>query len=496
MHDLVAVMDAAGFERATLVAHGLGDADGASWRPRRIPSVSTSLVLVNGYARFARADDYPAGTAPTTCTRHTSTRIESQWGTGVHARRSRAVGRRTGPESSEWWARVERFGATPRVARGAARAILALDVRGVLPLDRRSDARDPQPRQRLRPRRARPLPRRAHPSARATSSVTAPTTGPCRTRISSARSRSSSPARARRSHDADRVARRGALRRRRRVDRVRRASSATARGALAQERFEQIVHTALAAFDGSLESTAGDGSSRPSTARRARSAARRRIRDEARNGSLDVRSGVHVGEIIRRPDGVSGLAVHIGARVSALGRAGRGARHADRARPRRRVGPRVRGARRARAQGRPVHVGALRGRLAFAHVAAAAHRARLGRGRLSPRRDQARRRPRQLEPRSPGGGRALGDRPRRGAPDVLRRVRRGASRRSWPPLRPREGAEPRRARRVRLPRRDQRRSSRSSRSFAWPTSSRSTSIPPSGRSPRSRSCSRSTARGR
>jgi class 3 adenylate cyclase len=37
---------------------------------------------------------------------------------------------------------------------------------------------------------------------------------------------------------------------------------------------------------------------------------------------LDVRSGLHAGEVVRREHGISGIAVHIGARVSALAQPG------------------------------------------------------------------------------------------------------------------------------------------------------------------------------
>jgi class 3 adenylate cyclase len=42
------------------------------------------------------------------------------------------------------------------------------------------------------------------------------------------------------------------------------------------------------------------------------------VRDELRRSGLDVRSGLHAGEVTRRADKAAGIAVHIGARVSAL----------------------------------------------------------------------------------------------------------------------------------------------------------------------------------
>jgi pimeloyl-ACP methyl ester carboxylesterase len=131
MGDLEAVMDAAGSTRAALLAHGHGAqmaVVAAATHPERVDS----LVLLNGYARFARADDYPAG-LPERMHEPYLDAIEAQWGTGLHAAGlGPSVVHR--PGVVEWWARVERYGATPRVARAQLETILALDVRNVLPL--------------------------------------------------------------------------------------------------------------------------------------------------------------------------------------------------------------------------------------------------------------------------------------------------------------------------------------------------------------------------
>ena len=46
------------------------------------------------------------------------------------------------------------------------------------------------------------------------------------------------------------------------------------------------------------------------------------IRDDVRELGLEIRAGIHVGEIEVLPDDIAGLAVHLGARVSALAGAG------------------------------------------------------------------------------------------------------------------------------------------------------------------------------
>lgn len=58
--DLISVLDAAGSERAALMAVGgsaLTALLAAATRPDRV----SSLVLIQGYARMSRAQDYPAG---------------------------------------------------------------------------------------------------------------------------------------------------------------------------------------------------------------------------------------------------------------------------------------------------------------------------------------------------------------------------------------------------------------------------------------------------
>ncbi|MGH3066344.1 MAG: adenylate/guanylate cyclase domain-containing protein [Gaiellaceae bacterium] len=317
MHDLVSVMDAAGFERASLVAHGLGTQVAlmtAATHPDRVES----LVVVNGYARFARADDYPAG-LPDHLHEPYLDALERQWGTGVHAHGlGPSVVHR--PGVVEWWARVERFGATPRVARAQLETILALDARGVLPLvevptlvvhiRENTFVRVGHGRylaEHIRGARYIERDSADHwpvPDSDLVSTVEEFITG------------SSSGA-----GDWDRVLATVLF-----VDVVGSTAFAAELGdrtwTVALERFEHVARTALAAFGGMLEDTAGDGIlatfDGPTHAIRCA----RRIRDEARLSGLEVRCGLHAGEVTRRSGGVAGIAVHIGARVSALAEPG------------------------------------------------------------------------------------------------------------------------------------------------------------------------------
>ena len=133
MEDVRAVMDSAGSTEATLVAHGHG-AQMALMSAATHPDRVASLVLINGFARFSRADDYPAGIPPAAADTLLEGIVQT-WGTGVTAAYL-GPSIASDPGVQEWYGRVERFAATPGTALAKMRAILSLDVRKVLPLVR------------------------------------------------------------------------------------------------------------------------------------------------------------------------------------------------------------------------------------------------------------------------------------------------------------------------------------------------------------------------
>jgi class 3 adenylate cyclase len=131
VEDVAAVMDAAGSERASLVAHGHAAQMAllaAATQPERIES----LVLVNGFARFARADDYPAG-IPHEAGEALVEQVAGTWGQGTMAA---VLGPSVAgnPGMTEWYGRLERFTASPGTALAKMRTVMELDVRDVLPL--------------------------------------------------------------------------------------------------------------------------------------------------------------------------------------------------------------------------------------------------------------------------------------------------------------------------------------------------------------------------
>ena len=317
MDDLVAVMDAVGSREATIVAQGHAAqmaVMAAAVHPERV----TALVLVNGFARLARADDYPAGLPP-----HVQDlfceQIEAQWGHGTFAHLlGPSIADR--PGIVEWWGRVERLGATPIRARSRLESILELDVRHVLPLvdvptlvvHNRGD-------ELVRVGHGRYL-AETIPGARLVERDSAdhwPLPDPdflAAMEEFVTGSRSSAD-------DHDRFLATVLF-----IDVVGSTEYVSAHGdsrwRVVLDRFERTVEDALLLRGARLVDTAGDGilATFDGPARGIRCALH--IRDEVRRTGLEVRAGLHAGEIVRRADGVAGVAVHIGARVCALAAAG------------------------------------------------------------------------------------------------------------------------------------------------------------------------------
>jgi class 3 adenylate cyclase len=317
MLDLVAVMEAAGATRASIVAHGYGAMlalAAVATHPERVES----LVILNGYARFSRADDYPAG-VPERMHEAYLDAIERQWGTGVHSLGlGPSVAHR--PGVAEWWGRVERYGACPQVARAQLEAILELDLRDALPLvtvptlviHSRDNVFARVGHGRYLAEHIEGARLLERDSADHWPLPDPDLVGAIEEFVTGSRTSGS---------DTDRVLATVLF-----ADVVGSTEFAAEAGdhtwRAALERFEGVVESVLAAFDGRLESTAGDGilATLDGPARAIRCAAR--IREEMRRSGFDVRCGIHTGEVTRRAEGVAGLAVHIGARVSALAEPG------------------------------------------------------------------------------------------------------------------------------------------------------------------------------
>jgi pimeloyl-ACP methyl ester carboxylesterase len=130
--DMRAVLDAAGSERAVVLAEGDSGPAGllfTAMQPERV----SALILAATTARYLRADDYPIGVTPEAVD-ETVERIRAAWGTPALAARA-FPSRADDPEFLQWWAKVARASATPRSAAAQIRYMMeSLDAREALPL--------------------------------------------------------------------------------------------------------------------------------------------------------------------------------------------------------------------------------------------------------------------------------------------------------------------------------------------------------------------------
>lgn len=131
MLDIEAVMDAVGSEEAALIGISEGGTMAilyAATHPERV----RALVLVNAYARVIAADDYPIG-LPVEQLHQFIRHIEPEWGTGagLHAW-APSVG--SDPRVREAFARMQRLASSPGAAMELLGVIADMDVRPALPL--------------------------------------------------------------------------------------------------------------------------------------------------------------------------------------------------------------------------------------------------------------------------------------------------------------------------------------------------------------------------
>ena len=316
--DVIAVMGAVGSQRAALLGVGGGGGVGmvfAATFPERVHA----LVLLNSTARYTQAPDYPWGTSP-----EFEARIEKElefgWGRGVLLE---TVGPSVAgdPDFRSWWSRYQRLGSTPGTVRRTRHMLQELDVRDVLGsigvptliLHRRDNRlvdvahgrylSEHMPAARYVELEGDDYLWFVGDSDAILDEVEMFLTG------------------SRRAREADRVLATVLF-----TDVVGSTERAAALGDAAW-RDLRVVHDAvvraeLARHRGREIDTAGDGflASFDGPARAVRCACA--IRDGLRRVGLEVRAGLHTGEVELVGDGVAGIAVHIGARISALAEPG------------------------------------------------------------------------------------------------------------------------------------------------------------------------------
>jgi pimeloyl-ACP methyl ester carboxylesterase len=129
MEDVRAVMDAVGSKRAAL----LGISEGGPMSclfAATYPGRTTALILYGSFARRAWAPDYPFGRTEAEWA-EAMARLEHEWGKPVGIDRW-APGAAQDEPFKHWWANYLRLGASPGAALSVGRLTYAIDVRPIL----------------------------------------------------------------------------------------------------------------------------------------------------------------------------------------------------------------------------------------------------------------------------------------------------------------------------------------------------------------------------
>jgi class 3 adenylate cyclase/pimeloyl-ACP methyl ester carboxylesterase len=311
--DIRAVMDAADAERAAVI--GVGDSGPmavvfAAHHPERV----SSLVLVNTGARLRQGDEYPWGMSDDDLQRFLR-RARETWGTGGLTDQFSPTASRD-ERYRQWWAKYQRMGASPGRAAAMARLIFTMDARSVL-----SSVRVPTLVVHRRDFRLFPVEfgryladhiegARFVEFAGADGFLYLGNMNEILDEIEEFVTG------ARRAGEIDRVLATVLL-----TDMVgstdKAAELGDARWRALLDEHDDIVRSRLAAYRGRLYRTTGDGilATFDGPARAIRCAFE--IRDLLRRQDVEIRAGVHTGEIELRSNEIGGIGVHIAARVMA-----------------------------------------------------------------------------------------------------------------------------------------------------------------------------------
>jgi pimeloyl-ACP methyl ester carboxylesterase/class 3 adenylate cyclase len=317
--DVRVIMDTTGCDRAVVVGHIGGTAPAlvfAATHPERVEK----LILMGGYARLLRGDDYPYGVDREQIDMIEAT-ILAGWGTGADLPITdpSMVG---DDDFLAWYSQMERLAASPGVAAAMARQWFETDVRSVLStitaptlvIGRADNALYP-------PEHARYLAehisgaRYVEFPGRDLHFFTEGADAVLRTLEEFVTGTTAPPI-------LDRFLGTVLF-----VDIVDSTKLAVELGDLRfrelLQDFHALIKRQLERHGGKLIDTAGDGALTLFDSPARAIACAESMRDGVRALGIQIRAGVHTGEMERAPTGeVRGIAVHIGARVAALAGAG------------------------------------------------------------------------------------------------------------------------------------------------------------------------------
>jgi len=312
--ELAAVLDEVGSDQAAIMAEvdaGPTAILFAATRPER----TGALILAQTTAKFVATDDYPIGVSAEV-TEALLAQIDQLWGTEAAAAMV-APSRAGDARFRRWFAKMQRAGASPRAAQAFLRALVEVDVRPALPLIQAPTLvlhrRDAQP---ITVDHGRYLAEHI-PKARLVELPGADATLIWETPELALDHIEDFLLGVRRTHEPNRVLATVVF-----TDIV---GSTERVGRLGDRRWRELlnVHDEVARrvveeFQGQLIKTTGDGilAMFDGPGRGIRCAAA--LRDELRGIGLDLRAGLHTGEVELRDSDLGGIAVHIAARVMAV----------------------------------------------------------------------------------------------------------------------------------------------------------------------------------
>ncbi len=130
MDDVQAVLDAVGSERAALFGTSEAGALNLLYAATH-PERAAALVLLNSYARLAWSPDYPFGIGAETA-EGLLRKVRDGWGKGV-AFEALVASQANNASMRSWWARYQRLAASPGAAVTLLKSAYETDARAVLP---------------------------------------------------------------------------------------------------------------------------------------------------------------------------------------------------------------------------------------------------------------------------------------------------------------------------------------------------------------------------